>query len=170
MNTGKGFTLIELLIVIVLISVMTGMATLAIGTANPHDQQKLEAVRLAKLLELASQEAMVRSDVIGLEIFSQGYRFAVLKNNKWSEETKDMVLRPRQLSPQMLLSMDINQHAIPLAREPAQVSSPKPQIILTPDGDMAFFQINITLKNSSNALVVSNTQTNGLTVSTENEL
>jgi len=95
MNTGKGFTLIELLIVMVLIGVIMGMAMLSMGTADPRDQQKTEAERLVKLLDLASQEAIVRGEVIGLELFGQGYRFAVVKNNKWSEESTDMVFRPR---------------------------------------------------------------------------
>ena len=65
MNKIRGFTLIELLIVLVLISLITGMAMLSMGTADPRDQQKLEADRLVKLLELATQESMARGEVMG---------------------------------------------------------------------------------------------------------
>jgi len=169
MNTGKGFTLIELLIVIVLMGLITGMAMLSMGTADPRDQQKLEAERLVKLLELASQEAIARGDIIGLELFSQGYRFAVVQNQKWHPETTDMVFKPRALMPQMLLVMIMGQNTVDLKRELILTIEPQPQIILTPDGDMELFQIRMTVKNGDSIFVVSNTQEDGLVISTENK-
>lgn len=170
MNTGKGFTLIELLIVIVLMGLITGMAILSMGTADPRDQQKLEAERLVKLLELASQEAIARGDIIGLELFSQGYRFAVVQKQKWQPETTDMVFKPRALMPQMLLVLVMDQKTAVLTREPIQAVDPQPQIILTPDGDMELFQIRMPVKNSDSMFVVSNTQEDGLVISTEDKL
>ena len=167
MNTGKGFTLIELLIVMVLIGVIMGMAMLSMGTADPRDQQKTEAERLVKLLDLASQEAIVRGEVIGLELFGQGYRFAVVKNNKWSEESTDMVFRPRTLMPQMLLALALGEQAVILNRELIEIVQPKPQIILTPDGDMDLFQIRMAVEGGDSIFVVSNTQQDGLVITAE---
>jgi general secretion pathway protein H len=166
----KGFTLIELLIVMVLIGLITGMAVLSMGTADPHEQQKLEAERLVKLLELASQEAMARGDIIGLEIFSKGYRFAVVENQKWRQESTDMVFRPRTLMPQMLLALDMEQHPVTLIPDAIQASEPHPQIIFTPDGDLELFQIKMTLTNSDSIFVVKNTLKDGLVISTERML
>jgi general secretion pathway protein H len=170
MNSGNGFTLIELLIVMVLIGLITGMAMLSMGTADPRDQQKLEAERLVKLLELATEEAIARGHVIGLELFSQGYRFAVVKNNTWIEEASDMVFMPRSLMPQMQLVLVIDENAATLSREPIQAIAPHPQITLTPDGDMELFQIKMTVTNGDSIFVVSNTQEDGLVISTENKL
>lgn len=166
----KGFTLIELLIVMVLIGLITGMAMLSMGTADPHEQQKLEAERLVKLLELASQESIARGDIIGLEIFSKGYRFAAVENQKWRQESTDMVFRPRTLMPQMLLALDMEQQAVTLMPEAIQASDPHPQIVFTPDGDMDLFNIKMTLKNSYSIFVVKNTPKDGLVIRTESLL
>jgi general secretion pathway protein H len=167
MNKVKGFTLIELLIVLVLIGLITGMAMLSMGTADPRDQQKIEADRLVKLLELATQEAMTRGEVLGLELFNHGYRFTVIKKQKWQPETTDMVFRARELMPQMSLAFAMHQEAVVLKNQSIEGVDPTPQIILTPDGDMELFQISITMQNSDSTFLLNNTQHDGLVISSQ---
>jgi general secretion pathway protein H len=167
MSGGKGFTLIELLIVLVLIGVVTGMAMLSMGTADPRDQQKLEAERLVKLLELATQEAITRGDVMGLELFNHGYRFAVIRKRKWQPEITDMVFKTRELMPQMSLAVVIHQQDVKLTKQAIDSVEPNPQIILTPDGEMELFQISITMQNSNSTFILSNTQHEGLIISSQ---
>jgi type II secretion system protein H len=165
MNKVKGFTLIELLIVLVLIGLITGMAMLSMGTADPRDQQKLEADRLVKLLELASQEAIARGEVLGLELFEHGYRFAVVKKQKWQPEVTDMVFKERELMPQMTLAFSMDKQAVFLNKLAVQGVVPKPQIVLSADGDMALFQISLTMQNSDSTFLLTNTQNDGLVIS-----
>ena len=165
MNKVKGFTLIELLIVLVLIGLITGMAMLSMGTADPRDQQKLEADRLVKLLELASQEAITRGEVLGLELFEHGYRFAVVKKQKWQPEVTDMVFKERELLPQMTLAFSMDKQAVFLTKLAVVGVVPKPQIILSADGDMELFQISLSMQNSNSTFLLSNTQNDGLVIS-----
>jgi type II secretion system protein H len=169
MNKVKGFTLIELLIVLVLIGLITGMAMLSMGTADPRDQQKLEADRLFKLLELATQEAITRGDVLGLELFNHGYRFTVIKKQKWQPETTDMVFRARELMPQMSLAFTMHQETVVLKNQSIEGVDPAPQIILTPDGDMELFQISITMQNSDSTFLLNNTQHDGLVITSQDK-
>ena len=169
MRVAKGFTLIELLIVLVLIGLITGMAMLSMGTADPRDQQKLEADRLVKLLELATQEAITRGDVMGLELFTHGYRFTVIKKQKWQPEMTDMVFKARELMPQMSLAFTVHQQDVKLTNQAIESVEPKPQIILTPDGELELFQIRITMQNSNSTFILSNTQQEGLIITSQDK-
>ena len=169
MRVAKGFTLIELLIVLVLIGLITGMAMLSMGAADSRDQQKLEAERLVKLLELATQEAITRGDVMGLELFTHGYRFTVIKKQKWQPEMTDMVFKARELMPQMSLAFAVHQQDVNLTNQAIEGVEPKPQIILTPDGELELFQIRITMQNSNSTFILSNTQQEGLIITSQDK-
>jgi general secretion pathway protein H len=167
MNKVKGFTLIELLVVLVLIGMITGMAMLSMGTVDPRDQQKLEAERIVKLLELATQESIAQGDVMGLELFKHGYRFTVIKKQKWQPESTDMVFKARQLMPQMSLFFASHQQDVSLEEQSVESIAPKPQILLTPDGEMDLFQIRMTMQNSNSTFVISNTPHEGLMITSQ---
>jgi general secretion pathway protein H len=170
MPRHKGFTLIELLIVLVLLGVITGTALLSMSLSDVRDKQKLEAERLLMLLDMASQEASVRGTPMGLEVFKMSYRFTVMQNNKWHPETGDMLFRARALMPQMHLALVKDQKPVTLANQPAQILEPQPQIIVTPDGDMALFEIRLSASTSDDIFRLSNTSAEGLMIRSESTL
>lgn len=92
---SRGFTLLELLVVMVLAGIVLGMVTL---NAVPGTRQALQndAQRIALLLQLARDEAIVRNRPIAFEANSQGYRFLIRENNTWQLLTGDELLRPRE--------------------------------------------------------------------------
>jgi general secretion pathway protein H len=161
---AKGFTLIELLIAMVLIGLMAGMAVLAMGNADRSKQQQLEAERLAMLLELAEQEAMIRGEIIALELFSEGYRFLSLQKDEWRPETVDQLFRSRTLNARMQLTLKLDEKPVYLNPRPGITVHPEPQIILTPDGASEAFQIGIAQHDSDSLYVVANTAEEGLAV------
>ncbi len=91
----RGFTLIELLVVMVIMGVTLGLATL---NALPSQQQALqtEAERLALLLQLARDEAIVRNRQVAFEGEQDRYRFLVRNDKQWESVTKDDLLRERE--------------------------------------------------------------------------
>lgn len=165
MTSSRGFTLIEVLITLVLIGVVTGMAFLSMGNAGPRDQQKLEAERLLRLLELAAQESVASGRVIGVEFFNKGYRFARLQKKDWQSEERDDVFRPRTLTPPVQMALLMGKSAARITPAPVRGVPPKPQIFLTPDGEMALFQIKLTAANSASVFTVANTAEDGLVLS-----
>ncbi len=121
-----GFTLLELLVVLVIAGITLGIVSF---NAMPSPQQALqnEAQRIALLLQLARDEAIVRDRPIAFEVDAEGYRFLQREEKTWQPLQADDLLRPRQFkrSPVMLSvypasSGDTTPMRILFGREPVQ--------------------------------------------------
>lgn len=90
----QAFTLLELLVVLVIVGIMLGAVAL---NAVPGDQQFLqnEAQRIALLLQLARDEAIVRNQPVAFEADARQYRFLIRQNDSWQKLTEDAILRER---------------------------------------------------------------------------
>ena len=99
---GRGFTLIELLVVLVIIGITLGMVAL---NAIPSRQQSLqnEAQRIALLLQLARDEAIVRNRQVAFEADQEGYHFLVRNEKQWDQVAQDDLLRERSFKHAPLL-------------------------------------------------------------------
>lgn len=66
--------------------------------AMPSDRKVLQndAQRIALLLQLARDEAIVRNHPIAFEADADRYRFLVFQNNKWQTLEHDDLLRERE--------------------------------------------------------------------------
>lgn len=137
-RSHTGFTLLELLVVMVIAGVMLGVVSF---NAMPSAHQALdnEARRIALLLQLARDEAIVRNSPVAFEADAEHYRFLVRTNNIWAAIEKDDLLRERafQRSPvTVLLTPSITVGSAPMrvvfGREPVD----KPFLLtLAVDGD-----------------------------------
>lgn len=120
----RGFTLLELLVVLVIVGIMLGVISF---NALPDNRQRLQndAQRLALLLQLAREEAIVRNRPIAFEASAVSYRFLVRGDQGW-EQLRDVdMLREREfsLSPVQLfidpvLSVNQDNLRITFGREP----------------------------------------------------
>jgi general secretion pathway protein H len=92
-----GFTLIELLLVIAIAGITLGLAALSLG---PNDTRALQddARRIAALMQLASDEAILRNRPILFEADPQRYRFLIRQQGAWSPLSGDELLRGRLFS------------------------------------------------------------------------
>ncbi len=93
-RAARGFTLVEVMVVLVIIGITLGMVSL---NAIPSTQQNLlgEAKRIALLLQLARDEAIVRNRLVSFEADSDSYRFLVRNENRWDLVVGDDMLRER---------------------------------------------------------------------------
>lgn len=89
-----GFTLLELLVVLVIVGMTLGAVVLNV---NPGQRQLLynEAQRIAQLMQLARDEAIVRNQAIAFETDSTRYRFLIREANEWRPLLGDELLRER---------------------------------------------------------------------------
>jgi general secretion pathway protein H len=96
MRRERGFTLIELLVVMVILGITLGLVSL---NAMPGQKQSMQqdAKRIALLLQLARDEAIVRNRQIAFEAGAENYRFMIRNDNKqWEQVTQDDLLRERE--------------------------------------------------------------------------
>ena len=91
----KGFTLIELLVVMVILGITLGIVSLS---AMPGQKQAMlqDAQRIALLLQLARDEAIVRNRQIAFEAGPDGYRFLIRNDKQWDLAVQDDLLRERE--------------------------------------------------------------------------
>jgi general secretion pathway protein H len=92
---APGFTLLELLVVIVIAGIIMGAVSF---TAFQNNGQKLQsdAQRIALLLQLAREEAIVRNRPIAFEADSERFRFFMRDDAGWNPLADDDMLRERE--------------------------------------------------------------------------
>jgi general secretion pathway protein H len=111
----QGFSLIELLVVIVIVSILFTYTTLAIRGTSPEELIKEEARRLTRLVQLASEESILRGEEYGIEIFVDGYRFLRQSDGKWFAFEGDKILRERELPSDMEIELQTEETDIEIS-------------------------------------------------------
>jgi general secretion pathway protein H len=105
-NLRQGFTLLELLVVVVIAGITLGVVSL---NAFRSDRQVMQndAQRIALLLQLTREEAILRNRPTAFEADANGYRFLVREESGWQALTQDDMLRQREFKrTPMQLSMN----------------------------------------------------------------
>jgi general secretion pathway protein H len=100
----NGFTLIEMLVVLLVMGLFVGLVSTIV---QPDDRAlvRIEAERLAQLLELAATKSRYSGKSIAWTADRAGYRFWQLSDDAfWSEIRDDDALRPRELPKGMTIS------------------------------------------------------------------
>jgi general secretion pathway protein H len=134
---ARGFTLLELLVVLVIAGMLLGLVAF---NAMPGERQALQgdAQRVALLLQLARDEAILRNRPVAFEAEPDRYRFLIRDGNKWQPFTQDDMLREREfkrgpvsLSINPVTAAESNPMRIVFGREPVD----KPFVLTFAVGD-----------------------------------
>jgi len=132
----RGFTLLEMLVVVLIMGILAGTISARMQPGD-RDLLRVEASRLAQLLELAAQEAHLSGSAIAWTSDGGGYRFwRQGDDDGWSEIRDDDVLRARSLPHGMLISQ---------LRDEAAAAQPTMRLQFPSDGPMSAFSMDLAL-------------------------
>ena len=146
----RGFTLVEILAVVAVIAAFTGLAVLSLGDGGREREIRHEAQRLAALIDLAREEALLGADEVGIAFTRHRYHFQrqMLVDEgdavAWRDIPDDDELRPRSLREEGVeLALAVEGREVPLDTDPEH---PDPQVFVSGTGEVTPFEL--ILQNS----------------------
>jgi general secretion pathway protein H len=137
---ARGFTLLEILVVVVILGVLAGAVTLAIGAVGGERQLARQAEQVRALISYACEQAERGGHDLGVSIDSAGFRFSIADRGDWI--ASDAVeLRARKwlagLTP--TLSRDGQPVAV------TDKTPEKPQLVCFSSGELTPFRLQLAL-------------------------
>jgi general secretion pathway protein H len=130
---ATGFTLLEVMVVLVLIGIITSFALLSVG-GGPQDRLAEQAQRLAALVELHQQEAIMSGELRGIRFNRTGYAMLSLgENGQWRTPAAANTLTQHKLPEDIILGLWVE-------GRPAELNaSNEPQVMLLNSGEATEF-------------------------------
>lgn len=171
-RSQQGFTLIEVMAVIVIIGILASFAVLSIRTGDRSKELAVEARRLAAIMELARDQAVMRSEELAIEFDESGYRFLRLQppeeqkaptgseqsisgkstaRETWEPIKDDRVLRRRKLPDGMQIAVEIDDVALTIDRKGGGGG---PMVFLLSSGEMTPFTATLSVPDSQSRYVI----------------
>jgi general secretion pathway protein H len=147
----RGFTLLELMVVLVIIGVLLSFVGLSTGGDSRAEQLQREATRLIALIDMASEQAVLRSEQLAVRFGDTDYEFMLLQAGKWAALQDDGILRARELPKGIELRLELEENPPPgLQAEDAEA----PQVFLLSSGEMTPFTLTFSAPETEQRYVV----------------
>ncbi len=157
MRQARGFTLIELLVVLVIIGTLVSLAVLSTGNGTGSRELRNEAERLAALIGVLADEAVLDGQEYGLLVNAEGYR--VLSYDSTSGTWADAPTQKEHRTPASLrLVLELDGEALKLPEPQAAEDQPGlsqaklsdekkeplvPQLLILSSGELSPFRLRL---------------------------
>lgn len=146
-----GFTLLELMVVLVIVGIILTFLTLSTGGDNRAEQLEREARRLTALLQLASEEAVMRSEQLAVRFGESEYEFFLLEDGHWVQVSDDRPLRPRTLPQGIELHLELEDNPPPGL---SSTESDLPQVFLLSSGEITPFELTFSAAETERSFLL----------------
>ena len=136
---NSGFTLIEILVVMLIVSIMMGVVVAQLPTSSATLELQRESERLVVLLNMASDEAVVRGSELGFDVDNDLYAFY-----EFRDETEDWVAMEDAPYQARQVGEDIELHLTLEGRKSLVETDGKvPPIMLLSSGETTPFDLTV---------------------------
>ena len=157
-NQASGFTLVEILVVLIIVSVMSGIVVTSLPSSFQNSDFDEESLRLKTVIELIREESLTRASEYGLKTDKDNYSFFVY--NEIEQNWTQLNTKPyaeHKLGYGILLKTTIEDNELILTDEEDEESSVPnaPRILLLSSGEMTPFEITIALGRDKTRTLVS---------------
>ena len=157
-NQAPVFTLVEILVVLIIVSVMSGIVVTSLPSSFQNSDFDEESLRLKTVIELIREESLTRASEYGLKTDKDNYSFFVY--NEMEQNWTQLNTKPyaeHKLGYGILLKTTIEDNELILADEEDEESSVSnaPRILLLSSGEMTPFEITIALGRDKTRTLVS---------------
>lgn len=163
-----GFTLIEILVVVIIIAIISGVALMSMNLIGDDRELATERKRLATLIQVAQDEAMMQGREFGLELMTSAYRFVEFDpfDNQWREIQGDELFRLRKLPEGMEFELYVEDKHIMLENDPREFEDPEeagisltkeayePHLFVFSSGESTAFEIRVQRPRNDQQLVM----------------
>lgn len=129
LNPDRGFTLIEILVILLIVTVMVGIAVPRLPAFVDTADFDLEARRLELLLNMARNEAVLDSVEYGFDLTDDGYEFLRYDDATESWRQQPSPYQPRKLPEELSLNLRISSSDFQLQGEGL------PQVLILSSGE-----------------------------------
>jgi len=149
-----GFTLIEMLVVVVVIGVIATFMQLDSGQFNQSRKVEAEARRLFRVMQLASEEAILESKEMGVRLSDANYTFYIWNadGHSWNAVTEDKVFHPQPFDADTEVALYLEGDSIKMAPDPEDADKKSteeeeqqnPQILFLSSGEISPFELELS--------------------------
>ena len=138
--------------VLVLIGIIFTFAMLSLGGDDYAELMEQESHRMTTLLELASDEAVLRGEELAVLFSEDGYEFLVLNEERWQASEEDGLLKAYTLPADVELRLEIEGEPPILTAAAAEAGEEvdeeedeeerlQPQVFILSSGEMTPFTV-----------------------------
>ena len=147
---SAGFTLLELMVVLVLVGIIFSFAMLSLGGDDLGEMMEQETRRLATLLALAADEAVLRGEELAVHFNDEGYEFLVLQDTGWQPSGEDGLLKAYTLPAGIEIRLEVDGDPPGLTQQDEDSDeSLTPQVFILSSGEMTPFTASLQAHDST---------------------